>query len=104
MFFLLVLYVLAQASAAFAIAMTLRLRGDETTGLADPLLTTPVRRSRWAGAEIVMAATGTAVALAGLGLAAGLTSGLLLGDPGAGPSHYWAPLSPSSLPASCSPA
>ncbi len=82
MFFLLVLYALAQASAAFAIATTLRLRGDETTGLADPLLTTPVRRSRWAGAEIVMAATGTAVALAGLGLAAGLTSGLLLGDPG----------------------
>src|SRR4051812_47940964 len=47
-FFRFVLYVLSQVVTASAIAAALRLRGQETSGLADVLLAGPVDRSRWA--------------------------------------------------------
>jgi ABC-2 type transport system permease protein len=79
-FFRLVLYVLAQIGAAFAIATTLRMRTDEISHLADPLLAAPVTRLRWAAGQLGIAVAGTAVVLAGLGLGAGLTYGAGQGD------------------------
>lgn len=79
-FFQMVLYLLAQVVAAFAIATTLRMRGDEVSGLAAPVLVTPVGRLRWAAGHVGIAVVGVAVVLAGLGLGAGLTYGLMHGD------------------------
>ncbi|SDM41657.1 ABC transporter permease [Allokutzneria albata] len=74
-FFRLVLYVLAQTATASAVIATLRMRTEETAGLADVLLSGPVNRIRWALGHLVIAVLGTALVLTGLGLGAGL------GDP-----------------------
>jgi ABC-2 type transport system permease protein len=82
-FFRFVLYVLAQVTAASAVVGALRMRGEETAGLADLLLSGPVGRARWAGGHLLATAVGTAVVLAALGLGAGIGSGTplaLLGD------------------------
>ncbi|MCP3805545.1 hypothetical protein NLX83_40405 [Allokutzneria sp. A3M-2-11 16] len=70
-FFRLVLYVLAQVVTAFAVSSALQMRSQETAGLADVLLSGPVGRVRWAVGHIVIAASGTALVLAGLGVGAG---------------------------------
>jgi ABC-2 type transport system permease protein len=74
-FFRFVLYVLSQVVTASAIAAALRLRGQETSGLADVLLAGPVDRSRWALGHIGVTAFGALLALAGLGLGAGIGYG-----------------------------
>lgn len=74
-FFRLVLYVLAQVVAASAVVSALQVRGQETAGLADLLLSGPVERLRWAASHLALTAVGTAVVLAGLGLGAGLGYG-----------------------------
>ena len=74
-FFQLVLYVLAQVVAASAVAAALQVRGQETAGLADLLLSGPVDRLRWAASHLLLTALGTAVVLFGLGLGAGLGYG-----------------------------
>jgi ABC-2 type transport system permease protein len=82
-FFRFVLYVLAQLVAAGAVAAALRMRTEETAGLADVLLAGPVGRARWAGGHLLATAVGSAVVLAALGLGAGLGSGApvaLLGE------------------------
>lgn len=74
-FFRLVLYVLAQIATAAAVAGALQIRGQETAGLADVLLSGPVGRGRWATSYLVVTVTGTALVLAGLGLGAGVGYG-----------------------------
>ncbi|MDN5920727.1 MAG: hypothetical protein L0I76_37435, partial [Pseudonocardia sp.] len=74
-FFRLVLYVLAQIATAAAVAGALQIRGQETGGLADVLLSGPVGRVRWATSYLVVTVTGTALVLAGLGLGAGVGYG-----------------------------
>lgn len=74
-FFRLVLYVLAQIVAASAVASALQVRTQETSGLADLLLSGPVDRIRWAAGHLVLTAAGAALVLTGLGLGAGLGYG-----------------------------
>jgi ABC-2 type transport system permease protein len=74
-FFGSVLYVLAQAAAAGAVVAALRMRGQETAGLADPVFSAPVSRARWAGGHLLATVVGTAVVLAALGLGAGIGLG-----------------------------
>ncbi|GAB2609837.1 exporter of polyketide antibiotics [Streptomyces capparidis] len=69
-------------AGAYAVQSALRLSGEESTHRADPILTTPVRRVRWAASHLVVAALGTVVMLTVAGLAAGLAHGLNSGDLG----------------------
>ena len=73
-FFQFVLYVLAQIATAAALAAVLTLRGDETSGLAEPVLARAVTRGRWLLAWWLVAAGVGAVILACLGLGAALSS------------------------------
>jgi ABC-2 type transport system permease protein len=66
--------------ALYAIQATLRLRTEEVDLRAEPLLTTPISRLRWAASHLVFAAIGSAAVLALTGLTAGLTYGLSTGD------------------------
>ncbi len=73
-------------AAGYATSAVLRLRTEETGGLAEPLLATAVGRIRWGLSHVVVAVFGTAVLLAIAGLATGLGYGLRAGsDPSTGP-------------------
>ena len=67
-------------AAGYATSAVLRLRTEETGGLAEPLLATAVGRIRWGLSHVAMAVVGTAVLLAVAGLAAGLGYGLRTGS------------------------
>lgn len=74
-FFQFVLYVLAQIATAAALAAVLTLRGDETGGLAEPVLARPVTRRRWSVTRWLVAVAVGSGALLGLGVGAALSSG-----------------------------
>jgi ABC-2 type transport system permease protein len=69
-------------AAAFAVAAVLRLRSEETDGHAEPILTGPVGRVRWAGSHLLVAALGTVAVLVLGGLGMGLGYGLASSTPG----------------------
>jgi ABC-2 type transport system permease protein len=69
-------------AAGYATSTVLRLRTEETGGLAEPLLATAVGRIRWALSQVAVAVFGTAVLLALAGLATGLGYGLRAGSAG----------------------
>ena len=69
-------------AAGYATSAVLRLRAEETSGLAEPLLATAVGRIRWGLSHVAVAVFGTAVLLAVAGLAAGLGYGLRAGSAG----------------------
>ena len=69
-------------AAGYATSAVLRLRAEETSGLAEPLLATAVGRIRWGLSHVVVAVFGAAVLLAVAGLAAGLGYGLRAGSAG----------------------
>lgn len=64
--------ILALIAAAYAIQATLRLRAEETSGRAEPLLATAVSRTKWALSHAAIAFGGTAALLGAAGLVAGL--------------------------------
>jgi len=64
--------ILALIAAAYAIQATLRLRGEETSGRAEPVLATATSRTRWALSHAAIAFGGATVLLAAAGLTAGL--------------------------------
>ena len=66
------LQILALIAAAYAIQATLRLRAEETSGRAEPLLATAVSRTRWALSHAAIALAGAAALLAVAGVAAGV--------------------------------
>ena len=74
--------ILALIAAAYAIQATLRLRAEETSGRAEPLLATALSRTRWALSHATIAFGGTALLLAAAGLAAGLGHAAQTGDAG----------------------
>jgi ABC-2 type transport system permease protein len=81
--YLAALMLLAGLSAAgYATSSVLRLRAEETGGLAEPLLATAVGRVRWGLSHLAVAVLGSAVLLAAAGLAAGLGYGLRAGSAG----------------------
>ena len=63
----------------YATSAVLRLRAEETAGLAEPLLATAVGRVRWGLSHLAIAVFGSAVLLAVAGLAAGLGYGVRIG-------------------------
>ncbi|MBA0052502.1 ABC transporter permease [Streptomyces sp. AJS327] len=65
---------------AYAVQATLRLSSEESAERADPVLTTPVERVRWAGSHLIVAALGSVVMLVTAGFMAGLAHGLNSGD------------------------
>ena len=67
-------------AAGYATSAVLRLRAEETGGLAEPLLAAAVGRIRWGLSHVVVAVFGAAVLLALAGLAAGLGYGLRTGS------------------------
>jgi len=81
--YLAALMVLAGLGAAgYATSAVLRLRAEETDGLAEPLLATAAGRIRWGLSHVAVAVFGAAVLLAVAGLAAGLGYGLRAGSAG----------------------
>ena len=74
------LQILALIAAAYAIQATLRLRAEETSGRAEPLLATAVSRTRWALSHASIAFLGTAGLMLAAGLAAGLGHAAQTGD------------------------
>jgi ABC-2 type transport system permease protein len=81
-FFFLILYIIGQVLAAYAISATLRMRAEEVEGRAEPVLATGVSRFRWAASHLAMAMAGSAAIVAVFGLATGLTYGASVGDVG----------------------
>ena len=69
-------------AAAYAIQAILKMRAEEASGRAEPVLATAVGRLRWAGSHLVFALLGPAAVLAVAGLTMGLTHGLNTGDVG----------------------
>jgi putative exporter of polyketide antibiotics len=69
-------------AAAYAVQATLRLRAEETSGRAEPVLATAVGRLRWAASHLVFSVLGPTAALATAGLATGLADGLSTGELG----------------------
>ena len=69
-------------AAGYATSAVLRLRAEETGGLAEPLLAAAVGRIRWGLSHVVVAVFGAAILLAIAGLATGLGYGLRVGSAG----------------------
>jgi len=74
--------ILAVIVAAYGISAALRLRSEETTGRAEPLLATEVSRLRYALSHVLIALVGTTVLMLGMGVFAGLAHGLAADDLG----------------------
>ena len=73
----------AFGGAAYTVTTALRLRSEETSGRAEPVLAAAVPRLAWAGSHLLVAALGSAAALAATGLGAGVAVAVSDGDPGA---------------------
>ncbi|GLV55139.1 exporter of polyketide antibiotics [Dictyobacter sp. S3.2.2.5] len=78
-FFTLSLEIFGEVAAAYAILATLRLRTEETSGRAEPVLANAVGRITWAISHLLFAILGPALVLLAFGLTAGLTYGISQG-------------------------
>jgi ABC-2 type transport system permease protein len=74
--------IVALVAAVYAVQATLRLRAEETSYRAEPVLATSVGRIRWALSHLVFAVVGATVMLVVAGLATGLAYGANMGDVG----------------------
>lgn len=71
---------LGMAAAFYAVQAVLRLRGEETSGRAEPVLSGSAGRLAWAGSHLVFPAIGSALVMAAGGLGVGIGAGAVLGD------------------------
>jgi ABC-2 type transport system permease protein len=71
-------------AAGYATSVVLRLRSEETGGLAEPVLVTGTGRARWALSHVLVAVIGTAVLLALAGVSTALGYAMRSGSAGAG--------------------
>jgi ABC-2 type transport system permease protein len=69
-------------AAGYAVSAVLRLRSEETSQRAEPVLATGTRRVSWAAGYLTVAALGSAAVLAAAGLGTGLAYGLRGGHAG----------------------
>ena len=69
-------------AAGYAVSAVLRLRSEETSGHADPVLATGASRLRWSLPHLLIAVAGTVLILVVAGLAAGLGYALRSGGTG----------------------
>jgi ABC-2 type transport system permease protein len=73
---------MALIGTAFALQAMLRMRAEETGGRAESLLATALARPRWAAAHLAVAAGGSLLILAALGLGAGIADAISSDDAG----------------------
>lgn len=78
----LVFAIVGLATSVYAMQAALRLRVEETSLRAEPVLATRVRRTAWVASHMTFALVGPAVLLVVSGLAMGLVHGLRTGDVG----------------------
>ena len=81
-YFAAIMGLLGLVAAGYAIGAALRLRGEESSGRAEPVLAAPVSRRRWAASHLAFAIVGPAILLGAAGGAAGLAYGLSKGGVG----------------------
>jgi ABC-2 type transport system permease protein len=81
-YFVTVMAILGLAASAYAISATLRLRTEEETLRAEPVLATSVSRVGWTWSHLAISLGGPAVLLVTAGLATGLVHGASTGDMG----------------------
>lgn len=79
-FLALVLFVMALFTSAYALLAVLRLRSEETSMRAEPLLSASVERVKWAVSHIIFAIIGSAIIMTVIGITSGLSSGVIAGD------------------------
>jgi ABC-2 type transport system permease protein len=72
---------LGLVASGYGIQATLRLRAEETSGRAEPVLASAVSRSSWAASHLAVALAGVAVILLSTGAAFGLVYGAAIGEP-----------------------
>ena len=72
--------IMALFATGFTVSSVLRLRSEEVSGRADPVLAAPVGRRRWAGSHLAMALVGTLVLAFVCGVAMGAGAALVLGE------------------------
>jgi ABC-2 type transport system permease protein len=72
----------ALIAAAYGVSSAIRMRAEETSGRAEPVLATATSRFTWLAAHLSVALTGSALALLATGLGEGLTYGLATSDAG----------------------
>ena len=70
----------ALVAAGFAIQSVLRLRGEESTGRAEPVLATAIGRRRWAGGHLAIAFGGAVVVQLATGVGTGVAYAARTGD------------------------
>lgn len=71
---------LGMAAAFYAVQAVLRLRGEETSGRAEPVLSGAAGRLAWAVSHLLFPAVGSALVMASAGLGVGIGAGWALGD------------------------
>ncbi len=71
-------------AAAYAVSAAMRVRGEETAGRAEAVLSTGLSRNRWFAGHLLFSLLGSALLLVIAGVAAGLVHGADIGDLGAG--------------------
>jgi ABC-2 type transport system permease protein len=76
------LSVMGLAASAFGVHASMRLRSEETSQRAEPILATATGRTRWASSHVVVAIVGAIVLIAVGGAGAGLAHGAQIGDAG----------------------
>jgi ABC-2 type transport system permease protein len=76
----LVFAIVGLATSVYAMQAALRLRVEETSLRAEPVLATRVRRTAWVASHMTFAVVGPALLLAVSGLAMGLVHGLRTGE------------------------
>jgi ABC-2 type transport system permease protein len=74
--------ILGVVVSAYGISAALRLRSEESTGRAEPLLATQVSRLRFAASHVLIALLGTTALMLTVGVCAGLSHGLASDDLG----------------------
>ncbi|MFA9432334.1 ABC transporter permease [Egicoccus sp. AB-alg2] len=79
-FFAFMMAFVGVGAAGFTVQTLLRARNEEIAGRLEPLLATPVSRSRWLGGHVVFAAAGTVAIFVLAGLSAAVTYGFVTGD------------------------
>ncbi|GIF00064.1 ABC transporter permease [Paractinoplanes rishiriensis] len=72
----------AVLASAYGVSSTLRVRAEETSGRAEPILATPTSRHTWLAGHLSVALTGSALALLTFGVGEGIAYGLTVADPG----------------------
>jgi ABC-2 type transport system permease protein len=72
----------ALVATAYGIVSALRVRGEETSGRAEPVLATPVSRWAWLASHLTMALGGSTLVLLAIGFGEGLAYGLTVSDAG----------------------